>query len=129
MDQMQTSTLADIKTPSRGVILCEAIVGNYESDSGLTIIRTIKRNPKIDSARVIAVGGPFKIHGRSGMDKCTICARYTGGKCEKKERQGVYWAKPGDIIWMRRGFQKQHIAGKVYVFVPNEDVIAVEDGE
>ena len=114
--------------PSRGLLFCEALTSRYETDSGIIVVNDLKKNPKIEKAKVISVGGPFTIHGRRGEDKCPICVRDSGLGCKRPETKGIYWAKPGDTIWMRRGFKKVDIQGKTYCFVPNEDITATLEG-
>lgn len=105
-------------TPARGILLCEPILGQYETDSGIIVVRDMKKNPKIEKMTVIKAGGPFTIHGGR---HCNICGE---DACRKKERPGKYWAAPGDTIWMKRGFKKLDIEGKTHCFVPNEDIVA-----
>ena len=108
--------------PARGLLFCEPILGQYETESGILVVKDLKRNPKIYSMKVISIGGPFTIHGRKD---CKIC----GGFCKKKERQGKYWAKPGDTIWMKRGYKKIDIEGKTHCFLHNSDIVAVKRGD
>lgn len=105
-------------TPVRGILFCEPILGQYETDSGLLVVQDMKRNPKIEKMKVISIGGPFTVHGGR---HCNICGE---NACKKKERKGTYWARVGDTIWMKRGFKKVDIEGKTHCFVPNEDIVA-----
>ena len=104
--------------PARGLLFCEPILGSYETESGILVVKDMRRNPKIDRMKVISIGGPFTNHGGK---RCKICKDY----CPKKEKPGEYWALPGDTIWTRRGFKKMDIEGKTHCFVHNADVIVV----
>ena len=106
--------------PARGLLFCEPLLGQYETESGILVVKDMKRNPKIDKMRVIRVGGPFTIHAR--VD-CEICG--TDGRCKKKEIPGTYWAGPGDIIWTKRGFKKMDVQGKTHCFVKNSSIVAI----
>lgn len=117
---MQTtySLKIDQITPTRGLLLCAPILGQYETESGIIVVQDMKRNPKIERAKVLKIGGPFTVHGGR---ICNVCGE---NACRKKERPGTYWAQVGDTIWMKRGFKKVDIEGKTHCFVPNEDIVA-----
>ena len=118
-------------TPARGWIFGEAILGEYETPSGILVVKDLKRNPKVEKVKVLSLGGPFTIHGR--IKNCIICETNIGGVCERKSRPGRYWAQPGDTVWMKRGTAKKLSLGdekadvwkgKTYCFVRNEDIVA-----
>ncbi len=121
MQSSYSLSITDIK-PARGILLCEAEPDQFETSSGLLAIRTTKKNPKIYKAKVISLGGPFVVHGKR---HCRTCHPV----CTRKYQEGRYWAKPGDTIWMKRGFKKQMFEGKMYLFVPNEDVLTAWEEE
>lgn len=105
--------------PLPGRIYGHAILGQYETASGILVVKDMKRNPKVETMVVTAIGGPFTIHGGR---RCRICKE----GCTKKERPGTYWCKPGDTVWMFRGtFKKHPVDGIPYGFIRNEDVVAV----
>ncbi len=96
--------------PKRGQIFGEAILGQYETDSGILIVKDLKRNPPINKIKVLSVGGPFD--------------RFKN----KKRIPGVYWAKPGETAYMKKATATRGVVilqGKTYVFLDNEDIVAV----
>jgi co-chaperonin GroES (HSP10) len=104
--------------PYKGQILCEPLTGEYQTESGITVVASFKKNPKIEKLRVLKLGLPFMAR-----------EFYLVSKKIKKEWPGTYWAKPGDIIWhFRASEKKQDIQGKTHAFVYNENIRAVWDG-
>lgn len=92
--------------PTPGTVLAEAIIGEYETESGLLVIKDLKvKNPKIDSVRVIAIGGKFY---------------------NRKGKELRYFAEPGDIAYVRRAPFKSRIKqnGKTYCFIDNIHIVA-----
>ena len=120
MQVRELDPLVDL-APARGLLLCRAEEMEYETESGLTAVKSIKKNPKLERGVVVALGGPFMAHGRPFCRRCEPV-------CTRKSAPGRYWAKPGDTVWMRRGtFKKQRFQGVMYMFCPNEDIIAVKE--
>ena len=106
--------------PMPGWLLCEPITGQYETESGILVVRDLKKNPKYYKMTVLKVGGPFTIHGGRCCKVCEL-----GTYCYKRERPGTYWAASGETIWMKRGYKKQDIQGKTYCFVRNETIVGI----
>ena len=109
----------DIKTikPYRGWLFGEVIGGDYETESGILVVKHVgRRNFKIDKFKVLAIGGPFMVYEKDEQ-----------GRIEDSW-PGSYDAKVGQIAYMKRGTAKpQVINGKKYCFVKNEDIVGAED--
>lgn len=87
--------------PLKGRILAEPQLGQYETESGLLVVKDLKKNPKVDKVKVIAIGEPY---------------------------DEPYAAQPGEFAWVKRGvvtaLKKVMIEGKLYCFIRNEDIVA-----
>lgn len=90
--------------PLRGWVLGEAILGRYETESGILVVKDLKRNPNISKIKVLKIGGAYS----------------------KKGKAIPYCAQPGDTAWIKRAHHKstKH-REKFYCFVRNEDIVAV----
>lgn len=110
--------IEDIK-PYKGQLLCEPLTGEYQTESGIHVVGSLKRNPKIEKMKVLKIGLPF------------ICREFfIESKKIKKEWPGTFWAKPGDIIWHFRASEKKiDIDGKTHAFIYNENIRAIFDGK
>ncbi len=90
--------------PLKGWIFGEAILGQYETESGILVVKDLKKNPKIDKIKVVSTGGRYE---------------------DRKGRAQTYWARPGETAWMKRGTAKKvTVQGKTFCFVRNEDIVA-----
>jgi len=102
-------TINDVH-PLPGQLLCLPILGQYETESGLIVVKDMKKNPKIEKVKVVKVGPEF-------MDRSF-----------RKPCLGTYWARPGDIMWPFRGMarpvNRATLQGKVHYFIHNEWVEA-----
>jgi len=109
MALMKDDEIGSLK-PLKGWVFGEAILGKYETESGILVITNaeMKRNPSIQKIKVLKVGPPYTI------------------KRKKKTVPAQYWTSPGDTIWMRRGHHwPMKIGKKVYCFVHNDDITGV----
>lgn len=100
--------MLDIKTikPTRGKLLAEPITGDYESASGLVVVRDIKKGRPPEKAKIIARGGPFY---------------------DKKRRVQVYRAAVGDMVYIKRqAGQPIYLNGKEFLVLKNEEIVGVE---
>jgi len=109
--------------PTRGKYLCELLTRDRQLPSGLWIADKIKSDKNDNIAKCIGVGD-------RGRKTCYTChdIRSCKKSCLEKDQILPIVAKRTDIIHYKTNYgQKLMIEGKKYVFLENQDIIAIED--
>ena len=111
-------------TPARGWLFGQADTGEFETESGILVVGSLKKNPKIERFKVTQTGGTFEV-----CKNCKLVVKLATVPCPNhrynKRIPGVYRAAIGDTAWMRLvAYQKQFFGTKLYLFVRNDDVVA-----
>lgn len=109
--------------PLGGMIFCKPILGQFETDSGLVVVKDLKRNNKIEKVQVISTGKEFMVCSRCRYkyeDPTRDCPKH-----KSRVRFGKYWADRGSLVWMKRAhLEKYYIGAELFCFIKNDDIVA-----
>ena len=115
---------SDLK-PLAGKLLAEVITGDYETESGILVVNSMKKK-KPERAKILAVGGPFfdwPVYTPKGSHKLDLKNK----PMYKKGPLRQYAANPGETVWFKNGTgQKLTIERKLHIMFKNDDLVAVE---
>lgn len=106
--------------PARGKILGEIIQGNYETESGILVVDSLKKK-KPKKVRVVAIGGT----GHPEINFVEVDER--PGFYNEKDDLEMYRALPYETAYFKTSEgQRLTINRKEYLILENKDIIAVE---
>lgn len=111
--------------PPPGHVIGEIVGTTFETPAGLSVVSSMKKNPKPERVIVVACGGPF-FRQRRRTRKKSEEARYS--PCRHWWASDSYAAEPGQIAYMKPGRGRRlEWKDKKYLCLKNDDIVGVAD--